>query len=223
MQRPTIKLMTHLTTLACALALTACATDKAMTIDAGSGTTPVLPKPESSLIPTVHVATATGWPEGAKPTAAPGLAVNAFAADLKHPRWLYVLPNGDVHVAETDAPPKPDDGKGFKGFVMKKLMSKAGSGTPSANRITLLRDADGDGIAETRSVFISDLHSPFGMALVGNDFYVADTDALRRFHYESGATHIEGAGTKVAFFRPARSTITGRRTSSRAPTAASCT
>jgi len=198
MQRPAMKLIAHSTAVASAIALCACATQKAMPIDASSGTAPMLPKPEPSLVPTVHVAKATGWPEGAKPTPAAGLAVNAFAADLKHPRWLYVLPNGDVLVAETDAPPKPDDRKGFKGFVMKKLMSKAGSGTPSANRITLLRDADGDGIAETRSVFIADLHSPFGMALVGNDFYVADTDALLRFRYETGATHIDGAGTKVA-------------------------
>ncbi|HEY6986697.1 MAG TPA: sorbosone dehydrogenase family protein, partial [Rhodanobacteraceae bacterium] len=122
---------------------------------------------------------------------------NAFAADLEHPRWLYVLPNGDVLVAETDAPPKPDDRKGFKGFVMKKLMSKAGSGTPSANRITLLRDADGDGIAETRSVFISGLNSPFGMALVGHDFYVANTDALMRYPYSPGEIRVTSAGTKV--------------------------
>ncbi len=166
MQQP-IKFIRYSTTFACALALGACATQKAMTIDAGSGTAPALPPPASSLIPTVHVADATGWPEGAKPTPAHGLAVNAFAAELAHPRWLYVLPNGDVLVAETDAPPKPDDRKGFKGWVMKKLMSKAGSGTPSANRITLLRDADGDGVAETRTVFLSGLNSPFGMTLVG--------------------------------------------------------
>jgi glucose/arabinose dehydrogenase len=198
MKRPSSKLITHPITLAGALALTACAADRALTIDATSGTAPVLPKPASSLFPTVHIATATGWPQGAKPTAAAGLAVNAFAADLEHPRWLCVLPNGDVLVAETDAPPKPDDRKGFRGFVMKKLMSKAGSGTPSANRITLLRDADGDGIAETRSAFIENLHSPFGMALVGNDFYVADTDALLRFRYTTGATRVDGAGTKIA-------------------------
>src|SRR5690349_14922553 len=198
MRRPPSKLTAQMTAAACALLLCACATQKAMTIDAGSGTTPVLPKPEPSLIPTVHVATATGWPQGAKPTPAPGLAVGAFAADLAHPRWLYVLPNGDVLVAETDAPPKPDDRKGFRGWVMKKLMSRAGSGTPSANRITLLRDADGDGIAETRSVFLSDLHSPFGMTLVGDAFYVADTDALLRFKYEPGETSIRESATKVS-------------------------
>ena len=108
-----------------------------------------------------------------------------------------MLPNGDVLVAETDAPPKPDDGKGVKGFVMKMLMKKAGSGKPSANRITLLRDADGDGVAETRTVFLGEINSPFGMTLVGNDLYVAATDALLRFHYEPGITSINGPGERV--------------------------
>jgi len=186
--------------LAAALgSLGACATPSKLTIDAGSGTQPELPAPRSSAIPTVHVATATGWPTGAAPTPASGLAVNAFAAGLQHPRWLCVLPNGDVLVAETDAPPKPEDRKGFKGWVMGKLMKKAGSGTaPSANRITLLRDADGDGIAETRSVFLSGLNSPFGMALVGDSLYVADTDALLRFPYREGETEIREQGTKLA-------------------------
>jgi glucose/arabinose dehydrogenase len=178
--------------------LGACASQSTLPSDVGSGTAPLLPAPHSSIIPTVNVAPAKGWPSGGKPTAAPGLAVDAFATNLQHPRWVYVLPNGDVLVAETDAPPKPEDRKGFKGWVMKKLMSRAGSGTPSANRITLLRDADGDGIAETRSVFLADLHSPFGMALVGDAFYVADTDALLRFKYEPGETSIRGPGTKVA-------------------------
>jgi glucose/arabinose dehydrogenase len=177
--------------------MAACASQSTQPLDAGSGTQPVLPPPQSSPVPTVHVAKAKGWPAGSKPSAASGLAVNAFAADLDHPRWLYVLPNGDVLVAETDAPPKPEDRKGFKGWVMKKLMSKAGSGTPSANRITLLRDSDGDGVAETRSVFLSGLNSPFGMTLVGNAFYVANTDALMRFPYKAGETEIRAAGTKV--------------------------
>jgi glucose/arabinose dehydrogenase len=179
-------------------ALAACATQTTLTSDAGSGTAPQLPAQQRSIVPTVHVAKAKGWPSGSKPAAAGGLAVDAFADGLEHPRWLYVLPNGDVLVAETDAPPKPEDSKGIKGWVMKKLMSKAGSGHPSADRITLLRDADGDGIAETRSVFLSGLHSPFGMALVGNAFYVADTDALLRFDYRSGETKISGSGTKIA-------------------------
>ena len=119
-----------------------------------TGPTPVLAQPESSLIPTIDIAPAVGWPAQGKPAAAPGFAVNAFASGLDHPRTVYVLPNGDVLVAETNAPPKPDDDKGLKGKVAKMVMKKAGAGVASANRITLLRDADGDGVAETRSVFL---------------------------------------------------------------------
>jgi len=124
--------------------------------------------------------------------------VQAFANDLDHPRWLYVLPNGDVLVAETNAPPKPDDRKGVKGWVMKKVMARAGAGTPSANRITLLRDSDGDGIAEMKTIFLQGLHSPFGMALVDNDLYVANSDAVMRFPYRTGETQITEPGKKVA-------------------------
>ncbi len=164
---------------------------------AGTGPQPQLPPPAHSWIPTVHIAPATGWPANAAPTAAAGLAVNAFARDLDHPRWVYVLPNGDVLVAESNAPPKPEDGKGIKGWIMKLVMKRAGAGTPSANRITLLRDADGDGVAEVRTVFLANLNSPIGMALVGNNFYVANTDAVMRFPYEQGTTQIALAGTKV--------------------------
>src|ERR1700733_3200644 len=127
------------------------------------GPSPTLPAPQSSWIPTVNVAKAVGWPAGAKPTAANGMAVNAFATGLDHPRTAYVLPNGDVLLAESNAPPKPDDAKGIKGFIMKQVQKWAGAGVPSANRITLLRDVDGDGAAETRSVFLEGLNSPFGM------------------------------------------------------------
>ncbi len=165
---------------------------------AGTGRQPALPEPIRSVIPTVHIAPAKGWPPGVAPTAAAGLAVNAFATGLEHPRWIHVLPNGDVLVAESGAPPKPDDGKGIKGWIMKKVMRRAGAGVPSANRITLLRDADGDGVAETRSVFLAGLNSPIGMALVGRDFYVANTDAVMRFPYAEGATSITAPGTKLA-------------------------
>lgn len=120
-----------------------------------------------------------------------------FASDLDHPRWLYVLPNGDVLVAETNAPPRPDDGKGIRGLVFNYFMKKAGAAVPSANRITLLRDADGDGIAETRSAFLTALNSPFGMALVGDVLYVANTDAVVRFPYSPGATSITASPVKV--------------------------
>jgi glucose/arabinose dehydrogenase len=145
----------------------------------------------------VNIAPAKGWPHGATPVAASGLTVHALAQGLDHPRWLYVLPNGDVLVAETDTPPTPDDNKGVKGWIAKQVMAKAGSGDHSANRITLLRDADGRGVAVTRTVFLEGLNSPFGMTLVGNQFYVADTDAVLRFDYVEGATHISTKGTKV--------------------------
>ena len=183
--------------IAAALGLAGCGERATQSVAAGTGPDPVLPPPNQSMIPTVNVATATGWSGNAGPTAASGLKVAAFAQGLDHPRWLYVLPDGDVLVAETNAPPKPEDGKGIKGWVMRQLMGQAGAKTPSANRITLLRDSDGDGTVDSRSVFISGLHSPFGMALVGKDFYVADTDALLRFPYEPGETQITAPGTKV--------------------------
>lgn len=177
--------------------LAACGETSSLQVSDGTGPSPKLPEPNKTLIPTVNIAPAIGWPEGAKPTAATGTQVAAFAEGLDHPRWLYVLPNGDVLVAETNAPPKPDDSSGIRGWVMKKVMGKAGAGVPSPNRITLLRDADHDGVAETRTVFLQNLNSPFGMTLVGNDLYVADTDRLLRFNYEPGATEIKSQPIKV--------------------------
>ena len=163
----------------------------------GFGPQPVLPAPEMQLIPTVNVAPVQRWATAQRPFVAAGLAIQAYARDLDHPRWLYVLPNGDVLVAETNAPPKPDDSKGIKGAIMQMQMKKAGAATPSANRITLLRGMDGNGVAQTRSVFLQGLHSPFGMALVGKELYVANADALLRFPYEEGQTAITAPGTKV--------------------------
>jgi glucose/arabinose dehydrogenase len=177
--------------------LSACGEQAQLPASAGFGPNPVLPPPDETLIPTVNVAPATGWPAGAEPTPAPGLQVAAFAEDLDHPRWLYVLPNGDVLVAETNAPPRPEDSGGIRGWVMDLLMGRAGAGVPSANRITLLRDADGDGVVDQRTVFLDDLSSPFGMALIGNDFYVANTDAVVRFPYEEGQTQITARSEKV--------------------------
>jgi glucose/arabinose dehydrogenase len=161
------------------------------------GVHPVLPPEEHALIPVINVVTRKGWPTDAAPMPAEGLTVRAFARELDHPRWLYVLPNGDVLVAETNAPQRPDDGKGIKGFFFRYFQKKAGGAVPSANRITLLRDTDGDGVADIRTVFLSDLHSPFGMALVGDELYVANTDALVRFPYAKGETRIAARGTKV--------------------------
>lgn len=166
-------------------------------VESGMGPKPALPDPVQTLIPTVHVATARGWPAGKMPVAADGRAVTAFASGLEHPRWLHVLPNGDVLVAETNAPPRKP-AKGIKAWFMRRFMKRAGAAVPSANRITLLRDADGDGVAELKSPFLHDLNSPFGMALVGSDLYVANTDAIIRFPYSQGATRLGGGGTKVA-------------------------
>ena len=175
-----------------------CAEQSRLPMNADVGPQPTLPEPTTTLVPTVKIAPAKGWPDGVGPTPAAGLAVKAFATGLDHPRWLYVLPNGDVLVAETNAPPRPEDGKGVKGWVMKQLRQRAGASPSSANRITLLRDTDGDGAADVRTVFLENLNSPFGMVLVGRDLYVANTDALMRFPYTAGATRIAEPGTRIA-------------------------
>jgi glucose/arabinose dehydrogenase len=174
-----------------------CAESSRLAVREGSGPDPALPAPHKSLIPTVKIAPAIGWPENAAPTPATGWRVTRFADGLSHPRWLYVLPNGDVLVAESNAPPGKSGIRGLKGAVMKRMQKKAGSGGPSADRITLLRDADRDGIAETRSVFLSRLHSPFGMALVGDMLYVANADALVRLRYTAGALRSDAVPEKV--------------------------
>ena len=182
------------------IALGACGDIARLPVSAGTGPTPTLPAPQKTLIPTVNIAPAKGWPAGAAPQPAPGTRVNAFASGLDHPRWLYVLPNGDVLVAESNAPPKPDEAKGIRTWVMGLMMKRAGAGVPSANRITLLRDADGDGVAELRTVLLdatNGLRSPFGMALVGNQLFVANADAVLKFPYSVGDTRITTAGAKL--------------------------
>ena len=180
------------------LALAGCSELATLPLSAGIGPNPTLPAPDPRLIPTVNIAPAKGWVTGAMPTAVQGTRVTPFASGLDHPRWLLVLPNGDVLVAESNAPPRPENAKGIKGWLMGLLMKRAGAGTPSANRITLLRDTDGDGVADLRSVLLEGLNSPFGMALVGNDLYVANSDAIWRFPYATGDTRITAPGLKVA-------------------------
>jgi glucose/arabinose dehydrogenase len=176
-----------------------CGSAAKLPLTAGIGPNPELPPPKTSLIPTVKVADARGWSGDDKPTTAPGLVVTAFARQLDHPRSLYVLPNGDVLVAETNAPAdRPDDGKGIKGWFFRHFQKKAGAAVPSANRITLLRDADGDGVAETRSVFLDHLYSPFGMALVGDTLYVANSNAVAQVGYARGALRASSAPTVLA-------------------------
>jgi glucose/arabinose dehydrogenase len=163
----------------------------------GYGPNPTLPKPKPTLIPTVNIAAAKGWPEGAKPIPARGLTVKAFATNLDHPRWLHVLPNGDVLVAETNAPAKHDEGFSLKKVFMSLAMKRAGAATESANRITILRDTDGDGVADMRSTFVDGLNSPFGMTLSQGMLYVANTDALVAFPYSDGQTKVTAPPRKI--------------------------
>ncbi|QEO27764.1 PQQ-dependent sugar dehydrogenase [Xanthomonas translucens] len=182
-----------------AAALSACGDTAKHSIEDGMGPDPVLPDPVKRMIPTVKVAEVKRWAEGAAPVPGEGLAVQAFARDLDHPRWMYVLPNGDVLVAETAAPPAPEkEGSGLRDKIQGAMMAKAGSTVPSANRITLLRDADGDGVAEVRTQFLKGLYSPFGIALVGDRLYVANADALVSFPYKEGDTQISAAPRFVA-------------------------
>jgi glucose/arabinose dehydrogenase len=177
--------------------LAACGDMATLPESAGFGPEPALPPPRQSLVPTVTVAPARGWPSGTQPVAAAGLAVDAYATGLDHPRWLYVLPNGDVLVAESNGPPRPDDMRGIKGWAARLVMKRAGATVPSANRVTLLRDTDDDGIADYRSELLAGLNSPFGMVLVGGDLYVANTDSVMRFPYATGDTQITLPGAKV--------------------------
>jgi glucose/arabinose dehydrogenase len=176
-----------------AVTLSGCGDQQAaLPVSAGVGADPQLPEPNTSFIPTVNIAPAKGWKDGSIPVAAA-----VFADDLDHPRWLYTLPNGDVLVAETNAPPKPDDNAGLKGWFMRVVMKRAGAVTKSANRITLLRDADGDGIVEKRTTFLSDLNSPFGMVLVGNTLYIANSDAVVKVPYRHGQAQIDDSPAKL--------------------------
>lgn len=166
-----------------------------LSVDAVTGANPTIAEPKKRLLPTVKVADVVGWKAGETPVAAQGLRVNAFATGLEHPRWLLPLSNGDVLVAESNSPPR--DGGGVRGWAMRYIMGRAGAGVPSPNRITLLRDADGDGVAEQRSVLLSGLNSPFGMALVGDHLYVGNADALVRFPFKPGQTKIDAPAEKI--------------------------
>jgi len=171
-----------------------------LNVEAVTGARPEITPPRIQSFPTIKVADAVGWPKGVTPVPAPGLAVAAFATGLDHPRWLYRLPNGDVLVAETNSPPR--ESNGITGMVMGYLMGKAGAGVPSPNRILLLRDADGDGVAETKTTFMSGLNSPFGMALMGGWLYIGNTDALVRVPYKEGDTRIDAKPETVIKLNP---------------------
>ncbi|MBW9055937.1 PQQ-dependent sugar dehydrogenase [Rhizobium mesosinicum] len=162
------------------------------------GPNPKLPEQAQYLIPSMHIASVIGWKEGETPKVADGLQIKALATGLKHPRSVYVLPNGDVLAVESIAPPaasikRPKDL--IMGWIESMATSGGGSSTEGSNRITLLRDADGDGVTEVKETFLDHLNSPFGVALVGNELYVADTDAIRRYPYQEGETKITEPAT----------------------------
>lgn len=181
--------------LFCALMLAGCG-GGAPPIETTYGPDPELPAPQTGPLPVVEIADAAGWADAAAaPTAPAGFAVTRFAEGLAHPRWLYVLPNGDVLVAESAT--RPSRGGGVEGFVRNMVQRRAGAIEDSADRITLLRDADGDGDVDARHVFAENLNQPFGMALVGGHFYVGNTDAVVRFAYAPGATALSGAPETV--------------------------
>src|SRR5436190_2254569 len=183
--------------LIAAAACAACGGAARLPVEAGMGPNPVLPPPRTSLIPVVKVARAVGWPAGATPVVADGLAITPLAQELSHPRFVYVLPDGDVLVAESNAPADRKQQTGIRAYFMAKYFKKAGAAVPSANRITILRDRDGDGIAETRSVLLHDLYSPFGIALVGNSLYVANSNAIMRYPYREGQLTITAPGERL--------------------------
>ncbi len=164
------------------------------------GTAPQIPEAKKQGIMTLKMPTAKGWAPGHTPTAAPGLKVNAFASDLQHPRWIEVLPNGDVLVAEALQQARPP--RTLLERAAQATMRRARALGVSANRITLWRDADGDGVAETREVFLEEQNQPFGMALVDGTFYVGNTDGIVAFPYEDGATRLTGEGRKLVDFKP---------------------
>jgi glucose/arabinose dehydrogenase len=166
-----------------------------LTVEQQSGRVPKLGEPRAETFPTINIAEATGWKAGEKPTAPAGFAVSRFAEGLDHPRNMIVLPNGDVLVAETNSPKR--ENTGVEGMVMRRLMTKAGAASPSANRISLLRDADKDGVAEVKTPLITGLNSPYGMALVGNILFVANTDALVAYPYTLGETKVSGVAEKI--------------------------
>jgi len=186
--------MRKLVFVVAAFTLAACGSG-APSPDSTYGQSPDLPAPQSGGLPTVNPARATSWPDGAAPRAPQGFTVSRYAEGLDHPRWIYLLPNGDVLIAESST--KAQEGGGLMGWIRNLVQRRAGALGESADRITLLRDADGDGDVDERHVFAENLNQPFGMALVEEYLYVGNTDAVVRFRYALGDTQAEGAAETV--------------------------
>ncbi len=199
MQARTIPLV-----LGLAAVLAGCGDTARLTVADGTGPTPQLPPPSESLLPTVNIAPARGWAAGATPVAAAGLTVSAYATGLDHPRWLYVLPNGDVLVAETNAPPKPEDAQGIRGWIMKRVMKQAGAATPSAEPDHAAARDPRRRHGRERSVFLARPRTRrSAWRSSASDFYVADTDAILRFPYQRGRTRIDAAAGRSSTDLPA--------------------
>ena len=178
------------------LTLSACTETAKLPASAGFGAKPDLSQMNKKMIATINVAKAVGWAANTMPTVIKGNTVAPFATQLEHPRWLYELPNGDILVAETNHKEK-SDGFSVKGWIAGKLMANGGAAVPSPNKIMLLRDTNGDGVADEKHVFLKDLNSPFGMSLIGDTFYVANADQVIKFTYKTGESEITSAPTKV--------------------------
>ena len=185
--------------MASVILLAGCGDNASLPPEAGYGPNPTLPPPNREWpIPTVEIAKATGWAAGQKPIAAPGLKVEAFATGLTHPRWLYMLPNGDILVAESGAPAdRPDNSRGIRRWVQRLLMGRAGAAGQNANRITLLRDSDANGTVDLKTTFLEGLYSPFGMAMLDGTFYVGNSNAVMTYLYTDGATTLKGPSRKL--------------------------
>jgi len=191
--------MRRLFAAAAALSLVGCMSKGSPDPLSGFGPNPALPAPQHALLPMMDTPKAVGWPAGAAPKAPPGFTVTRFAEGLDHPRWVYVLPNGDVLAAESASEPSPADhtNKGIKAWVANLIMKRVGSQRPSPNKIILLRDTNGDGVAEVKQVFAQGLTRPFGMTLVGDTLYVANDNGVVSFPYSTGDLQVPGTGTKV--------------------------
>jgi glucose/arabinose dehydrogenase len=188
-------MMRRLFLCATLLALSACQ-EQSFDIQSQIGPDPVLPEPKQYLVPPLKVGKVVGWAAGQKPTVANGLKIEALATGLQSPRNLYVLPNGDVLVVESSGP-NLEPASRPKDVIMGWIMSYAHGEGKGGNRITLLRNAAGGGTPEVRTVFLDNLFSPFGVALVGRDLYVANTNAIVRYPYAPGETKISAPGTKL--------------------------
>lgn len=167
-----------------------------LSLEETTGVKPTITNVRTEKFPTINIAEADPWKPGEGPVAAEGLTVERFAEGLDHPRSMLRLPNGDILVAETNSPPRTN--KGIEGWIMRNLMGKAGAGTPSANRISLLRDSDADGKVDEKFALLENLNSPFGMALVDDTLYVANTNDVMAYPYTVGDTKITDEGRKVA-------------------------